>query len=103
MTADKIKEALATCGRYIHERVDTPFVTIVPLRDQDAVGHYARLSHLLFMVQAATTFVDEGKLDKAQHWLGFLQGALWWAGIQDIEVSKRSNMADGEAFSKERI
>lgn len=34
-------------------------------------------THLLWMCDAATEFVEEGDDEKAFRWLGFIQGTLW--------------------------
>jgi hypothetical protein len=41
--------------------------------------------HALWMCREATTFVVEGRLDKAERWLGFVQGALWILGVFSID------------------
>jgi hypothetical protein len=33
--------------------------------------------HIAWMCQKAQELVDEGELDKAERWLGFIQGWLW--------------------------
>jgi hypothetical protein len=36
-----------------------------------------KIAHYKFMCKEAQKFVDEGKVDKAMRWLGFIQGVLW--------------------------
>ena len=44
---------------------------------------YQKLEHLAWMCEEALTFVDE-KSDKAQRWLGFIQGILWATNLKSI-------------------
>ena len=102
MTSEKIIEAFDDIARTIHARSSNPFMRLVPRRDPTATGHYARMSHLLWMAGAGVDLVREGRLEKACRWLGFLQGALWWAGIQSIENAKKHNMPAGAEFDANR-
>lgn len=36
-----------------------------------------RVAHYKFMCLEAQRFVDQGRIEKAMRWLGFLQGVLW--------------------------
>jgi hypothetical protein len=52
----------------------------------------ARISHLMFMCQEAQKFVDEGRVEKAMRWLGFLQGVMWkddWYSLNDLKNHSR--------------
>ena len=49
-------------------------------------GYYTtvqKLEHMAWMCEEALTFVDE-KFDKAQRWLGFIQGILWATNLKTI-------------------
>jgi hypothetical protein len=46
------------------------------------------LSHLCFMCLEAQKFVDEGRIEKAMRWLGFLQGVLWSRGFYSLDDLK---------------
>jgi hypothetical protein len=39
-------------------------------------------------------FIEEGKIDKAMRWLGFIQGVLCQSGIYTIEELKSHNKDD---------
>lgn len=63
-----------------------------------------RLNHLLWMCSALKEIAEqEGRIEKAMRWLGFIQGALWSADIVTIEDLKHDNMPAGAEFSKERV
>jgi len=58
--------------------------------------------HLLWMLVQAPLFYAEGKIEKANRWLGFAQGVLASVGV-DLEALKRANMPEGETFDGERV
>jgi len=48
--------------------------------------------HLVWMIDEMLTFGPE-RWDKTMRWLGFIQGALWVAGIYSVEEMKEDNVA----------
>ena len=54
------------------------------------------LSHMLYMCEMGKGFVDLDRIDKANRWLGFLQGALWMGGLATIDEMKHWNMPKSE-------
>lgn len=54
------------------------------------------IKHCKWMLPEMKTFIAEGRLDKVQRWLGFVQGALWAVGIGTIEDFKQMNMKQPE-------
>lgn len=99
MTAEKIIEALALHGRQLEERFTlVGGGDVSPKRNPEATQGAEQIRHLKWMVGEASGFAREGRLDKAQRWLGFVQGALWMVGLSTIEESKRANMPDGAAY-----
>ena len=57
-------------------------------------GHI--FAHCAWMLPEMKKFVEEGRLDKVQRWLGFVQGALWAAGVGTIDAFKHMNMKQEE-------
>jgi hypothetical protein len=49
------------------------------------------LSHAAWMCEQARTFAETGKLDKANRWIGFIQGTLWMAGRATIDEMREDN------------
>lgn len=49
------------------------------------------LKHLLEMIPKAIGFIDEGKIEKANRWLGFIQGVLWVHKVFTLEELKNHN------------
>jgi hypothetical protein len=56
--------------------------------------------HLLWMCRAACRFIDEGRVEKAMRWLGFLQGMFYARGtfsIQELgEHSRPDELPSGD-------
>jgi len=50
-----------------------------------------RIRHLITMCEKIPTIVDEGRLEKAHRWLGFVQGCLWVFGLKLIDEMKEDN------------
>jgi hypothetical protein len=53
-----------------------------------AVAYANELAHLRFMCEEAQKFVDQGRIEKAMRWLGFLQGVLWARGFYSLDDLK---------------
>jgi hypothetical protein len=49
------------------------------------------VQHLLWMLQEAPRFHAAGKQDKAERWLGFVQGSINTQGWATLEELKRTN------------
>jgi hypothetical protein len=63
----------------------------------------AALNHVLWMCIEAQKFVEEGRMEKAMRWLGFIQGVLWATSFFSINDMKIDNMPPGEKFSATRV
>lgn len=83
MTADKIREVVA---RYEKRLTDEQFLPIkVP--DQTQVGPFlygVELQHALWMCDEIQRLLASGEVDRANRWLGFVQGVLWSGGLYSI-------------------
>lgn len=62
----------------------------------------ANLQHIQGMGERACKLVDEGRIEKAMRWLGFMQGALWALGVVDLDTLKKMNMPEGAEFDRDR-
>jgi len=49
---------------------------------------YKHLGYMLWMIPQ---FIKEGRKEKANRWLGFVQGTLWAKGFYTIEEMKEHN------------
>jgi hypothetical protein len=47
-----------------------------------------RVSHCKFMCDEAWKLADEGRVEKAMRWLGFLQGVFWDDGTYTLDELK---------------
>jgi len=50
-----------------------------------------KYNHLLEMIIKIPHFIEEGKMDKANRWLGFIQGVLWTFDDFKLEDLKSHN------------
>lgn len=57
---------------------------------------WTKLRHTWWAVQQCREFVDAGRMEKAFRWLGFIQGAMWSAGIYSVEDMANHNKPVGE-------
>lgn len=90
MNTEDIRSALKKCDAALRKgwlqpksvRYDSESVRPAPV---DAVAHAT------WMISQTLQFLDEGKIDKAMRWLGFIQGVLWTTGRCTIEELKEMN------------
>lgn len=93
MTEDKMDKAVKAClaalkgpdgdPRPVRGNVDRPLRL-------PADAHEAE-SHLAWMCEQIPGFMKEGKEEKAQRWLGFVQGSLWAFGLRTIDQMREDN------------
>ena len=96
MTSEKIREVVVRYKGLLHRRKfavrSFSNFKFVSGRDSTSVV----LSHALWMIYEIEKFLDEGRLEKANRWLGFVQGCLWSAGFRRIDDLKNDNRPSGE-------
>ncbi len=106
MTPEKMKQAFEQCLYALKQQY--PDLSAVELPEHmkaskrttsQVTGFHPHdgIRHLMFMCLAGCGFVDAGRLDKANRWLGFLQGAIWMGGFNSIVEMKDWNRPDGPA------
>jgi hypothetical protein len=101
MTGEKVQKVI---GEYVQVLCDDYRISALEAeRNADAPTLNGRLKHLLWMCGQISLFLQQGKIDKAFRWLGFLQGAFWAYGIRSVEQSKHDNKPEGEAFDKGHV
>ena len=49
------------------------------------------LGHCLGMIDKTIQFINEGRVDKAFRWLGFMQGCMWSQGLYTIDELSNHN------------
>ena len=52
------------------------------------------LHHMEWMTTQVPQFIKDGRKEKANRWLGFIQGALWAKRIYTIDEMKEHNRPD---------
>ena len=96
MTKEKLKSVFA----FYRAELDGVFPQIAPAQmgetfttmKQYQLGIGERVPHYKFMCDEAQKFVDEGRIEKAMRWLGFLQGVFWATGIYTLDDVKHHSM-----------
>lgn len=84
------KKILEACGIYVEE--------LAPFSEDP---HFAeQYKHMLWMLWQIPQFLSDGRKEKANRWLGFIQGALWADGVYTIEEMKEHNRPDHEEETK---
>jgi len=61
-----------------------PLDTIMP-------ANWVALGHVLWMCDEIDDFVRDQRWDKANRWIGFIQGVLWMTGVASIDESRKIN------------
>lgn len=93
MTNQKIKDV---CSMYLNELKSEGFEPRRQAATEVVNWKTSRLSHAAWMAEQAIAFVDEGRKEKANRWLGFVQGILWSTGFYTIYDMKNHNMPGEE-------
>jgi hypothetical protein len=63
---------------------------------EEEVGRLMQ-THVVWMCEQLPVLVDEDRLDKANRWLGFVQGFLWPNGFYTIDEMKDHNRSKDDA------
>lgn len=59
--------------------------------------------HMFWMLDSAIAFYAEDKVEKANRWLGYVQGVMAAMCYASLEELKRANMPPGEVFDGEKL
>lgn len=93
MTPDKVREVLAIYRRNLEEMG----ITKADFNHDDCVRLDQGLEaeqHCLGMLDKMEAFIQEGRMDKVNRWLGFLQGVLWMRGLYTLTELMNHNKKD---------
>lgn len=88
MTPEKLKEVLAAYEKELDY--------VAPERlspgdfDASTLSTESRAAHVRWMCGESQRFVDDGRVDRAMRWLGFIQGWLWMTGATLSELKRDS-------------
>jgi len=96
MTGEKLKSMFAIYRAELDMR--KPLILPVQLDDEDTLKTVFNISsdrmyaYFKFMCDRAQKFVDDGRIEKAMRWLGFLQGTFWNLGLFTLDELKHHSM-----------
>lgn len=100
MTPDKMKQAFGKCLEVLAKEYPDQVAAELPeqfkqqsRRTGFTAGWHPHegVRHLKWMCLRGCGLVDEQRFDKANRWLGFVQGALWMGGFCSIDEMKEWN------------
>lgn len=81
----------------------TKTIGLDPFRDtRDGHGkdRHSALKHVVWMCGEVIEFVKTQRMEKANRWIGFIQGTLWCHGVLTIDQMRRDNMPEGKVFNE---
>lgn len=87
----KAEHILDVIGRYEKEFVNLSIQAIQHADHHCMANPRRAVEHAHWMLGQMREFVAQGKLEKAQLWLGFVQGVLWTNALYSLEELKSHN------------
>lgn len=60
------------------------------------VDHSWMMKHAAWMCRQARCHADNGKIEKAMRWLGFIQAVMWFDNLRTLDDLKHDSMPDEE-------
>lgn len=90
MTPDKVKQAFEACAKAL-----PPCHALRAKGDADGTHYTHAVQHARWMCSEGVLLVEQGRVEKAMRWLGFVQGVLWAHGLAEISELKDMNKPDG--------
>ncbi len=93
MTPDKHRQVIAKYRRFFEESGIEPVE--VP-HDDFVTDEDTSLAHCHGMLDQMEAFIEEGRMDKVNRWLGFIQGVLWRSGYYSLEELKDTNRPESD-------
>lgn len=95
MTNKKMKELMRMYLK--HLRNDSRYLG--PRRNvTDSLTASSALCHAGWMCQEVIEFVEEDRMEKANRWVGFIQGIFWCHCVFTIDEMRQHNMPEGKEF-----
>lgn len=89
MIREKLKKAIQACLDSLGDKFPLKSDTSKPIRLPADFGEAER--HIAWMCSQIPDFFDQGKKEKADRWLGFVQGAVWALGLRTIDQMREDN------------
>lgn len=96
MTAERFRDAALATRELLEKSVGK---SIRAKRSE----HATAAEHLAWMLNSCTLFYFEGKPQKANRWLGYVQGVMAALSYATLEELKRANMPPGEQFDGAKV
>lgn len=91
----KLKDIVATIQTSVYDYAKRNYLEPLQVErvnlDTIMPANRVALGHVLWMCNECDGFIIQGRLDKANRWIGFMQAILWVAGVASIEESRQVN------------
>lgn len=104
MTSEKVKSVFEMYHKFLEKTFHTlpeilprQFDTAESQKENGELDPRQMIAHLMFMCEEAQRFVDQGRIEKAMRWLGFLQGVFWSASFFTLDDLKKHSMPEPSA------
>ncbi len=96
MTPEKVKSVFQNyreniCGYALLSAPIEPKQLNSDLYECFNVDPISHLQHVLWMCIEAQSLVDQGRIEKAMRWLGFVQGFMWALDLRTLESLKNDS------------
>jgi len=103
MTPEEIKSEARACMQVLLDSIHpnlrknlTPLQLNEKFKKERKVPLDFGYKHLLWMCEKVEWMVDEGHLDRAIRWLGFVQGVLWFSEKTSVDEMQGWELPRGE-------
>jgi hypothetical protein len=90
MTKEQFKQATNKYKKLLSRFNIAPQEQPINLRTPNIVQ---TIAHVIWMCNKIEEFIDEDRTDKANRWLGFVQGVCWLYGFYTIDELCEDNKA----------
>lgn len=98
MTPDKVKQVAHQISEIIRRKTGIVFASRFDhKKTRTEAIQYTILNHAQFMCDEIKLYVDQGRIEKAMRWLGFLQGILFCEDLCTIgELGQMNRPVDDQ-------
>jgi len=93
MTQEKLRGLSEEYKDYAHKKSQES--------DAPYCGYYLKIQSLCTRALGRAGLIDEGRIEKAMRWLGFIQGVLWSIGDFTVDELRTHSRSEENEVSSE--
>lgn len=71
-------------------------------KDNASKRNGSTMQHIIWMCEEGIIYVKDGEIEKANRWLGFIQGVFWIKKVFSID-EMRKHVLEGGIFYEQKI